>query len=914
MPNRIQLLASAVLVFLIVSALIPLQYVDSLDGNEYYSESNNYPPSFGLSSVYIGDGSVHLLANNTVVIWDTGNLSLYDLNQINSTGVTYPCEAVSDRQGDKSLHPISVSRDRNYITCANNMYHLNGNNTLDLFLSDNFYSDQFGPFPISIVSSNPSGCGNSGQSLHQIISNNTTIHTISYCISPWGPNYNFLRSIVLKMNLSDFALITHARENCNNCQPANYYGYNNSGDIRTCDDGPGAENNIYSVNEGIMSVIIEDPVGEWGLCTILPAGKNVQHLYSGLDEPIDFRAHENCQVAVTSTLLISGEFQESIAGAKSVDCLTPDKVVINRNGYLEYWWMDQDGDGVNDLDDAFPLDNSQQFDSDGDGFGDNGIGNNPDSCPFTPGDSFADTLGCPDDDQDGWSNSRDKFAYDSSQWNDTDSDGFGDNLSGFQGDYCPSTFGRSDQNGTYGCFDYDGDGWADIDDRFVNISSQWADSDNDGYGDEFTGYEPDACPIEFGTSSGDRYGCLDTDGDSWSDEGDALPFNPSQWIDRDGDGYGDNNSEGAIEIDLFPNEVTQWNDTDGDGYGDNPLGSEGDQFPLDDTEWRNTDGDELGDNSDAFPFDPTQTVDSDGDGMGDNPMGIGADKFPNDPTQWGDIDGDGYGDNATGNNSDAFITDPTQWADADGDGYGDSPIGRLPDLFPNDPTQWEDADGDGLGDNLTGTDADPYLNDFDNDGYNDSVDPLPKLASPGDLDNDGCLDADDVFPSDYKECLDSDGDGEGDNADTDDDNDGWADTDEMRRGTDPFSSAETPVDSFEMVVPGTAIGLGAWDLIGIFGGVPLFSWLAFGFATRNARCGRFEEKLNATTNLSELEAVALQWEYSLMMRLLGPHQGIRLERLRADLEDGFAAQEVAAIPMGFDQTAYVMTEDTAECP
>jgi hypothetical protein len=98
----------------------------------------------------------------------------------------------------------------------------------------------------------------------------------------------------------------------------------------------------------------------------------------------------------------------------------------------------------------------------------------------------------------------------------------------------------------------------------------------------------------------------------------------------------------------------------------------------------------------------------------------------------------------------------------------------------------------------------------------------------------------------------------------------------------------------------------------MFGGVPLFSWLAFGFATRNARCGRFEEKLNATTNLSELEGVALQWEYALMMRLLGPHQGIRLERLRADLEDGFAAQEVAAIPMGFDQTAYVMAEDTAK--
>ena len=120
----------------------------------------------------------------------------------------------------------------------------------------------------------------------------------------------------------------------------------------------------------------------------------------------------------------------------------------------------------------------------------------------------------------------------------------------------------------------------------------------------------------------------------------------------------------------------------------------------------------------------------DGDGMGDNPMGIGADKFPDDATQWGDIDGDGYGDNPNGTTPDAFITDATQWSDEDGDGYGDNPAGRLYDQFPLNPTQWLDEDGDGLGDNLNGTDADTSLNDFDNDGYNDSIDPLPKLAEP----------------------------------------------------------------------------------------------------------------------------------------------------------------------------------------
>ena len=33
--------------------------------------------------------------------------------------------------------------------------------------------------------------------------------------------------------------------------------------------------------------------------------------------------------------------------------------------------------------------------------------------------------------------------------------------------------------------DTDSDGWADSDDHFDNESSQWLDTDGDGYGDEF---------------------------------------------------------------------------------------------------------------------------------------------------------------------------------------------------------------------------------------------------------------------------------------------------------------------------------------------------------------------------------------------------------------------------------------------
>ena len=65
----------------------------------------------------------------------------------------------------------------------------------------------------------------------------------------------------------------------------------------------------------------------------------------------------------------------------------------------------------------------------------------------------------------------------------------------------------------------------------------------------------------------------------------------------------------------------------------------------------------------------------------------------------------------------------------------------------------------------------------------------------------------------------SDGDGIG-QFDADDDNDEWTDADEIRAGTDPLDPNDTPVDSFEIQIGN--IGLGAWDLIGIFGGLPIF--------------------------------------------------------------------------------------------
>ncbi|MGB2278365.1 MAG: hypothetical protein ACPH5Y_08275, partial [Candidatus Poseidoniaceae archaeon] len=168
------------------------------------------------------------------------------------------------------------------------------------------------------------------------------------------------------------------------------------------------------------------------------------------------------------------------------------------------------------------------------------------------GTSRFDRFGCSDGDFDGWSDVADAFPNRASQWNDTDGDGFGDNLTGFRGDACPTVFGDSYRNNTYGCLDADFDGWTDSQDRFPSQSSQWNDTDNDGYGDEFSGFEGDECPTIAGNSSLDRFGCPDQDGDGFSDLSDVFPTNPSQHIDTDGDGYGNNQSTGATQSDTFP--------------------------------------------------------------------------------------------------------------------------------------------------------------------------------------------------------------------------------------------------------------------------------------------------------------------------------------------------------------------------
>ena len=528
---------------------------------------------------------------------------------------------------------------------------------------------------------------------------------------------------------------------------------------------------------------------------------------------------------------------------------------------------DGDGDGHSGDGDVFPSDNSQWADSDSDGYGDNyyhdiqpvtewhinqmgdAFPNNPTQWNDTDGDGRGDNyhesswtairpvddMSTPDTDESwpGIYNSEatqvDKFPLDRYQWQDTDGDWIGDEENTPRSDGCINTWGNSSED-RLGCEDNDGDGWSNPTpdwpahptgdaDAFPDDPTQWRDSDGDGFGDNTSGNAPDECPGEYGTSSIDRVGCPDADGDGWSNAGDPFPTDGTQWEDRDGDNFGDNPD--GNNPDAFPDDSNQWKDSDGDGYGDRPLPGTGDMFKNDPTQWSDFDEDGFGDNPDGNNGDQCPEVegystipaargcpDTDKDGVVDP-----FDAFPNDFYQQTDRDGDGWGDNqsvtngdecpdeygTSTNNSrqgcldtdsdswadvdDKFPEDPLQWEDTDLDGWGDNygwvnstiadeqEIGNIitireqwGDAFPTDPSQWSDTDGDGFGDNSTGRLPDAFpiratqWADTDGDGYGDNQ----KLGS---WQPDECELKYGESYVDYFGCTDTDKDGVSDSTD-----------------------------------------------------------------------------------------------------------------------------------------------------
>ena len=241
---------------------------------------------------------------------------------------------------------------------------------------------------------------------------------------------------------------------------------------------------------------------------------------------------------------------------------------------------DFDADGYADSIDVFPTEATQWLDVDGDGYGDNSEGFQGDGCIEVTGESTEDFFGCPDVDADGWSDINDAFPVESSQHADVDGDGYGDNSNGFQADACPDVAGVSTED-RFGCLDTDSDGWSDLNDAFVDDSTQYSDQDGDGFGDNADGTTPDNCPGIYGLSTENRFGCPDADGDGWEDREDAYANDVRLWSDTDGDGYADqggtNMSDDCPEV--YGTSVQDFLgclDTDGDGWSD-----QSDEYPND---------------------------------------------------------------------------------------------------------------------------------------------------------------------------------------------------------------------------------------------------------------------------------------------------------------------------------------------
>ena len=233
---------------------------------------------------------------------------------------------------------------------------------------------------------------------------------------------------------------------------------------------------------------------------------------------------------------------------------------------------DYDSDGYSDSIDVFPTESTQWLDSDGDGYGDNPDGIEADGCVDEAGQSTQDSFGCPDADGDGWSNLNDAFPNEVTQHSDEDGDGFGDATDGYQGDNCLGVPGTSTED-FFGCVDSDADGWSDLNDDFPQEPTQYNDADGDGYGDNAEGTFADSCPEIYGLSSVDRYGCPDADGDGWEDRSDAYVNDARFWSDLDDDGFAD--QQGTNLSDDCPEtfgtstlDFVGCLDSDGDGWSD----------------------------------------------------------------------------------------------------------------------------------------------------------------------------------------------------------------------------------------------------------------------------------------------------------------------------------------------------------
>ncbi len=482
---------------------------------------------------------------------------------------------------------------------------------------------------------------------------------------------------------------------------------------------------------------------------------------------------------------------------------------------------DTDRDFIPDMIDELPNQGGQWSDYDGDGFGDNSVSSSFDDCSSDAGSSLFVEIGCGDFDNDGWSDYSDECAttghsyIDRKGCSDADGDGWSNNGGDYaSGDLSPTNWMQArDQDGD-GLLDNHGPDCCGMDgaDEFPFDPKQWVDADNDGVGDNNSDPDGDQCPGLFGLSRYDRAGCVDSDGDGYSDPTEATstanddawtvedgadmwPWAPSdtssentcgsvchqQWADSDGDGFGDNSSIGAFLRDAFPTDGWQWNDTDNDGFGDN----------WDDPALNSTRSGGIGqwvpqaNLSDDCPtvngnssIDRTGCLDSDGDGHS-NLYSYEIDENT------------GLRNSESG---DALPDNPSQWRDKDGDGFGDFPMEIGGDQCPGIAGVLNGLGGDGCPAPMDDADADNVADEDDNCPLTESgaiVDENGCSFDQRDDDQDGLLNPVDLCPDTASgESVDENGcSNEQLNADADDD--GVRDIDDLCSDTNSGASVDT---------------------------------------------------------------------------------------------------------------------------
>ena len=282
-----------------------------------------------------------------------------------------------------------------------------------------------------------------------------------------------------------------------------------------------------------------------------PFGPAASHTYSSITPLGDLDSDQISDFAVTlhsgetqgSLGLIHVIYSSSLPILDMVDQVEDHNVALYNNfkdtdgdGIPNLHDQDDDGDGLHDARDRYPLLADYQYDADRDGVanGLDALDLNADEQFDLDGDGIGDNSD-PDVDGDGIANVDDEFPFDTDndgQDNvvdlDDDNDGTPDGEDAFPLDPTETT-------------DSDGDGVGDVADLFDDDPTEWFDTDEDGLGNN-------ADP--------------DDDNDGYLDVDDAFPLDPTEWIDTDGDGHGDNS-------DQYPNNPLEWEDLDGDGLGDN---------------------------------------------------------------------------------------------------------------------------------------------------------------------------------------------------------------------------------------------------------------------------------------------------------------------------------------------------------